>query len=35
MSGQLRGEFKFREANMQKYVEIAKEMVAQLVQFGI
>lgn len=35
MSGQLRGEFEVREANIHKYVEKAKEMAAQLEQFEI
>lgn len=35
VNGQLRGEFEVREANTQKYVEKAKEMIAQLDHFEI
>ena len=35
VSGQLRGKFEVREANMMKYVEKAKELIAQLSYFEI
>ena len=35
VSGQLRGEFEAREANMINYVEKAKEIIAQLEQFEV
>ncbi|XP_048501500.1 uncharacterized protein LOC104893263 [Beta vulgaris subsp. vulgaris] len=35
VSGQLKGEFEAREANMIKYVEKAKEIIAQLEQFEV
>lgn len=33
VNGQLKGEFEAREANMQKYLEKAKEIIARLDQF--
>ena len=35
VSGQLRGEFEVRKANMVKYVEKAKELIAQLNHFKV
>ena len=35
VSGQLRGKFEIRKVNMQKYVEKAKEVIAQLEHFEV